>query len=99
MTGLVLKSQVGNCKKSFSSTGNFTSRRAEKYFQEEIDGKTGFALGFISRFRFIFGRILIAYLIRDENWRSRIKWAWIGFRTANILVMILFFTGAFDWGF
>jgi len=49
----------------------------------------GFALGFLLG---LIG-ILIAYLIKDDYKRNRVKWAWIGFGIYVVLLIILFASG------
>lgn len=90
-------------RRSINYDGSFHNKFAEKYILKTIDGNTGFhpggfALGFLSWFLFIFGGILIAYLIRDDKRKNRVKWAWIGFVSAFVLAIILVIILGFDVG-
>jgi len=55
----------------------------------------GFALGFIGG---LLG-ILVAYLIKDEKKKNRVKWAWVGFgiRVIILLALAILWVSGF-WG-
>lgn len=64
--------------RGINNEGEITNKRMKKMFY--ADGETGFHLGGFA-LGFFVGLIgvLIAYLIKDDNKRNRVKWAWIGF--------------------
>lgn len=74
-------------------------QHAVKMAQE--GGTTGFHAGgfFLGLFLLYFG-VLIAYSIRDNKRRNRVKWAWIGFGVSAVTLLIIGFTsGTFAWLF
>lgn len=84
----------GQLRKSINKNGYFSNRKSEIFFTRAIEGKRGFHaggffLGFFSWFMLFIGGIVIAYLIKDDKRKSRIKWAWIGFASAFVLTIIV----------
>jgi len=64
---------------SIGADGKITNKKLLKAFSSEDHSKGfhlgGFALGFLIG---LIG-VLIAYLIKDDYKKNRVKWAWIGF--------------------
>lgn len=66
-------------KKSINPDGTFSKKKAEKFFSRYADGTTGFhAGGFFLGFLLGLIGVLIAYLIKDDKKKNRVKWAWLG---------------------
>lgn len=85
---LSLKMLQKKLKKRIDKDGNI--KVSSKDPDDGISGKEGFHLG-----GFALGLILswigviIAYLIKDEKKKNRVKWAWIGFGVYVLLSLIL----------
>ena len=75
-------------RKSINNDGTINSKKVEKYLQQR-GGETGFHLGGFA-LGFLLGLIgvLIAYLIKDDKKRNRVKWAWIGWILWAAIVII-----------
>jgi hypothetical protein len=76
--------------------GTISTKRIEK-FTKSRGGETGFhiggfALGF---FLGVIG-VLIAYLIRDDYKRNRVKWAWIGWGVWVVIWVTILLTVDFN---
>lgn len=89
MDKLSLKITQHKLRKSIKADGTIENKKIEKFFLKR-GGETGFhfggfALGF---FLGLIG-VLIAYLIRDDYKRNRVKWAWIGFGVWVALYVLL----------
>lgn len=85
---LALKKVQKKLKKMIDKDGNI--KVSSKDPGDGISGKEGFHLG-----GFALGLILswigviIAYLIKDEKKKNRVKWAWIGFGVYVMLLLIV----------
>jgi hypothetical protein len=75
-------------KKGINEDGIVTGKKMKKMFT--ADGTTGFHLGGFA-LGFLVGLIgvLIAYLIKDDNKRNRVKWAWIGFGVFLVIYAVV----------
>ena len=89
MDKLSFKIAQRTLRKSIKADGTIENKKIEKFFSKR-HGETGFHLGGFA-LGFLLGLIgvLIAYLIRDDYKRNRVKWAWIGFGVWIILYLIL----------
>lgn len=85
---LSIKKVQKKLKKMIDKDGNI--KVSSKDPDDGISGEKGFHLG-----GFALGLILswvgliIAYLIKDEKKKNRVKWAWIGFAVYTMLLLIL----------
>ena len=66
-------------KKDINEQGEVTGKKLKKMMYSSGDGTTGFHIGGFA-LGFLVGLIgvLIAYLIKDDKKKNRVKWAWIG---------------------
>ncbi len=88
---LTFKIAQKKLRDNLSPDGSFETKKIEKALKkQQRGGETGFHLGGFA-LGFLLGLIgvLIAYLIKDDYKRNRVKWAWIG--TALIIVLSLLF--------
>lgn len=77
-------------RRAINADGTINNKRLNKIANEMAEGETGFhfggfALGF---FLGLIG-VLIAYLIKDEKKRNRVKWAWIGLGVIVLINIII----------
>jgi hypothetical protein len=81
-------------RKSIASDGTVESKKLQKLF-EKRDGETGFHLGgfALGLLLGIIG-VLIAYLIKDDYKRNRVKWAWIVWAIWLGIFLIILAAGA-----
>jgi hypothetical protein len=65
-------------RNSMYADGTINNKKIQRYFRNS-SGQTGFHLGGFA-LGFLLGLIgiIIAYVIKDQYRRNRIKWAWIG---------------------
>jgi hypothetical protein len=77
-------------RNKIGADGTIKSKVIKKYAEKMgSDGESGFHVGGFA-LGFLLGLIgvLIAYIINDEKKRNRIKWAWIGFGVAVVLILV-----------
>lgn len=66
-------------RKTINRDGTFNQKKAEKFLSRYADGSSGFhAGGFFLGFLLGLIGVLIAYLIKDDKKKNRVKWAWLG---------------------
>ena len=78
-------------RKSIASDGTIKNKKVTKFFTTKgRAGETGFHLGGFA-LGFFVGLIgvLIAYLIKDDFKRNRVKWAWIGWGIFVVIYLVL----------
>lgn len=81
------KSAQRKMNRGINSEGVVTSKRMKKMFYA---GETGFHFGGFALGFFVgLTGVLIAYLIKDDYKRNRVKWAWIGFGIGLVLAIVL----------
>jgi hypothetical protein len=78
-------------RSNIHADGTINNKRMVKTFRRAADGPTGFhmggfALGF---FLGILG-VVVAYVIKDEKNRNRVKWSWIGLVIRVVVSISLF---------
>lgn len=74
--------------------GTFNSKKIEKFIKKARGDGEGFqAGGFFLGFLLGLIGILIAYLIKDDQKRNRVKWAWIGFGVWIAILLIIAASG------
>jgi len=76
-------------QKSINSDGTFNKKKFQKLFDKYAEGSGGFHAGgfFLGLLLGLIG-VLIAYLIKDDKKRNRVKWAWIGWAVWLVIVLI-----------
>jgi len=80
------KSAQRKMNRGINNEGVVTSKRMKKMFYA---GETGFHFGGFALGFFVgLTGVLIAYLIKDDFKRNRVKWAWIGFGIGLVLAII-----------
>ena len=77
-------------RKSIAADGTIKNKNIQKMFARGGSGETGFHVGGFA-LGFLLGLIgvLIAYLIRDDYKRNRVKWSWIGWGVWVVLYLII----------
>ena len=77
-------------RNSINLDGTFSRKKVEKYFRKMADGTTGFHSGgfFLGLLVGLIG-VIIAYIIKDEKKKNRVKWAWIGWAVWVVIALIL----------
>ncbi|SRR5258705_11043824 len=90
---IVFKLKQKKLRKSIGEDGAIKEKRLKKFLTRFNNDETsrfhagGFVLGFLVGVP----GVLIAYIIKDDNQRKRIKWSWIGFATRAVIASILFY--------
>lgn len=76
-------------RKSINPDGTFNKKKVEKYFNKMAEGSGGFHAGgfFLGLLLGLIG-VLIAYLIKDDKKKTRVKWAWIGWVVWLVILLI-----------
>lgn len=86
---LTFKMAQHKLAKCMDADGKITNKKLLKAFSNEDHSRGfhigGFALGF---FVGLIG-VLIAYLIKDDYKKNRVKWSWIGFATWLVIYLLL----------
>jgi len=66
-------------RKNINPDGTFNKKKFQKFFDKYAEGSGGFHVGgFILGLLLGLIGVLIAYLIKDDKKKARVKWAWIG---------------------
>ena len=83
-------------RNSINLDGTFSRKKVEKYFRKMADGTTGFHSGgfFLGLLVGLIG-VIIAYIIKDEKKKNRVKWAWIGWGVWVVIALILIATTSY----
>lgn len=83
-------------RNSINLDGTFSRKKVEKYFRKMADGTTGFHSGgfFLGLLVGLIG-VIIAYIIKDEKKKNRVKWAWIGWGVWVVIAIILVATTSY----
>jgi hypothetical protein len=77
---------------SINTDGSFNKKKVEKFFNSAAEGGSGFHLGgFILGLLLGLIGVLIAYLIKDDKKKARVKWAWIGWVAWLIIYGVILF--------
>lgn len=79
-----------------SPEGFIYTKNIPKQLQQIFDGATGFHLGGFALGFFLGGLLIglvIPYIFQDNKRKNRIKWAWIGFATLCVLMIVLVASG------
>jgi len=76
-------------KKSINPDGSFSKKKVQKYFDKMAEGSGGFHAGgfFLGLLLGLIG-VLIAYLIKDDKKKARVKWAWIGWVAWLVILLV-----------
>lgn len=76
-------------RKSINPDGTFNKKKVQKFFNKYAEGSGGFhAGGFILGLLLGLIGVLIAYLIKDDKKKDRVKWAWIGWAIWVAILLI-----------
>jgi len=86
---LAFKGAQKKIRNGVNQDGYIVDKKLNKVFTGE--GETGFHIGGFA-LGFFLGLIgvLIAYLIKDEKKRNRVKWSWIGLAAWLVIYLIFF---------
>lgn len=85
-----------NLRNSINDDGTFNKKQIEKYLKKDSGTQQGGSISWSGLLLGIFlGPIgvLIAYLIKDDNRKQRINWAWIGCIASVISFVLVFVLG------
>ena len=93
MEKIAFKAAQKELKNNINPDGTFNKRFAKK-LEKRSEGTTGFhAGGFFLGFLLGPIGVLIAYLIKDDKKRNRVKWAWIGWGAWVAIIIIIAASG------
>lgn len=89
MERIAFKAGQRKLKKSINADGVFDKKFAKR-LEKNAEGTSGFHAGgfFLGLLLGLIG-VLIAYLIKDDKKRNRVKWAWIGWAIWVAIVIIV----------
>ena len=87
--GIAFKAGQKKLRHSINPDGTIENKKLGKFFSKRAGGEEGFHAGgfFLGLILGVIG-VLIAYLIKDEKKRNRVKWAWIGWGIWIVIVLI-----------
>lgn len=76
-------------RKSIKPDGTFNKKKVQKYFNKMAEGSGSFHAGgfFLGLLLGLIG-VLIAYLIKDDKKKNRVKWAWIGWIVWLVILLL-----------
>ena len=97
MERIGFKASQNQLRNSIDRDGTFNKKKLEKYFnRRKADGTTGFHSGgfFLGLLVGLIG-VIIAYFIKDEKKKNRVKWAWIGWGIWVVIAIILVATTSY----
>jgi len=73
-------------KKCINDDGTFSKKRIQKYFNKAAVGGGGFSIvGLALGVLLSLIGVLIAYLLKSDNKKSIVTWAWIGFLISLVI--------------
>lgn len=86
---LAFKAGQKKLRNSIAEDGTIKKKNLQKFVNKFYAGETGFHAGgfFLGLLLGLIG-VLIAYLIKDEKKKNRVKWAWIGWAIWLALLLI-----------
>lgn len=97
MDRIGFKASQNQLRNSIDRDGTFNKKKFEKYLnRKKADGTTGFHSGgfFLGLLVGLIG-VIIAYFIKDEKKKNRVKWAWIGWGIWVVIAIILVATTSY----
>ena len=97
MERIGFKASQNQLRNSIDRDGTFNKKKLEKYLnRKKADGTTGFHSGgfFLGLLVGLIG-VIIAYFIKDEKKKNRVKWAWIGWGVWVVIAIILVATTSY----
>ena len=97
MERIGFKASQNQLRNSIDRDGTFNKKKLQKYLNKKAkDGTTGFHSGgfFLGLLVGLIG-VIIAYFIKDENKKNRVKWAWIGWGIWVVIAIILVATTSY----
>ncbi len=88
---LAFKAAQNKLRQSINNDGTINDKKVTKFFAKQRAGETGFHIGgfALGALLGLIG-VLIAYLIKDDYKRNRVKWAWIGWALYVAIVVVVF---------
>ena len=89
MEKIAFKTAQKKLRNNINADGTFNKRFVKK-LEKRADGTNGFHAGgfFLGLLLGLIG-VLIAYLIKDDKKRNRVKWAWIGWGVWLVILIII----------
>ena len=97
MDRIGFKASQNQLRNSIDRDGTFNKKQLQKYLnKKKADGTTGFHSGgfFLGLLVGLIG-VIIAYFIKDEKKKNRVKWAWIGWGIWVVIAIILVATTSY----